>query len=312
MHFLNDDTFIDIDGEIIIPQEENQVGSWKLSDWIENMKSWPDFEDQLKKYGHQKVNRLLRENLYEGLAIHMEYYLLQRRELDSLVHSEPFMDLMPHANLMLTSHDFITRHFWPRLGWRWNGIPDADFLWGLFEYSLCYNNFKRIIEGTNIPSKNALLAKLGEVVQRKQVWLEDPYCPQKEIPSCVRRNAARTPQEVEEKEKDSEALKEFFAKIKNDLLSNFYRLILFQADMHIVLEKDTSLIKPYQNYMDSWDSYREQMSRPINTFQVLRLESPDYEPVFAGQVGRPRKAKKHAQKRGRGRPPKGLEFQSNL
>lgn len=311
MKFLNDDTLIG-DGGIIIPQKESPVWSWTLADWIENIKSWPDGDDQVKKYGHQKVNQLLRENLYQGLAIHMKYHLLHQRELDSLVHSEPLLDLMPHVNLMLTSHNFITHHCWPRIRWLWNWIPDADFLWGLFEYSLCYNNLKKIIEGTNIASKNALLAKLGEIVQRKQAWLEDPGCPQKEIlSSAIRDVVAHTARYAEEKGNSFQAWEEFFAEIKNDLLSNIYRLILVQADIHICLHDDFSLINPYQTYMDSWDSYREQMSHN-NKFQVLRLESPDYDPVFSGKVGRPRKAKEHTQKRGRGRPPKGQGFQSNL
>ncbi|MCA1993593.1 MAG: hypothetical protein LDL41_16350 [Coleofasciculus sp. S288] len=297
--------------------EENLLWSWKLADWIENMKSWPDLDDRLKKYGHRQVGQLLKQNLYEGLSIHMEYHLLHHRHLGNQLYSEPLLGLTPRVNLMLASHDFITRHCWPRIKWRWDWLPDdSDFLWGLFEYSLCYKLLKRIIEGEdhkrkgigqkalqakldNHKSKKELtLTKLHKAIQAQRNWLEDPWCPKKELASSIRQ--AKTIATQEEKEKYIKDWTDFFAQIEKDFIPNLYKLVLIHADLHI-LGGDESLIEPYQAYMNAWDTYRKDVSQS-ESFQELAVFSPDHEPVWAGKVGRPRKTRGfHSQVRSGGK-----------
>jgi hypothetical protein len=308
MDIFSDDVLIG-DGGIVPPptestHEKNLLWSWKLADWIENMKSWPDLDDRLKKYGHRKVGKLLNQNLYEGLSIHMEYHLLHNRDLGNQLYSQPLLGLTPRVNLMLASHDFITRHCWSRIKWQWHWLPDdPDFLWGLFEYSLCNKLLKRIIEGTDYKrkeksqkalqakldnhksKKELVLTKLHKAIQGTQNWLQDPWFPQQELRSNICQTQTIAAQE--EKEKYIQDVTDLFAEIKKDFIPNLYKLVLIHADLHI-LDGDESLIEPYQAYMSAWDTYRKDVSQSEN-FQELELLSPDHEPVWAGKVGRPRK-----------------------
>jgi hypothetical protein len=309
MNIFSDDFLVGDEGVISFPTESNHgknVWTWKLADWIENMKSWPDLDDRLKKYGHRKVGEFLNQNLYEGLAIHMEYHLLHRRDLGNQLYSEPLLGLTPRVKLMLASHDFVTRHCWPRIKHRWHWLPDdPDFLWGLFEYSLCCNLLKRIIEGadhkrkeksqkaleaklgSHKSKKNLVLTKLHKAIQGKQNWLQDPWIPQHELRSSICQSKTIASQEA--KNDYLQEVTNFFAEIKRDFTPNLYKLVLVHADLHI-LDGDESLIEPYRNYLTAWDTYRKEVSESEN-FQELELLSPDHDPIWAGRVGRPRKNK---------------------
>jgi hypothetical protein len=297
-------------------EQLDSIETWKLKDWIENIKSWPDLDDQFKKYryrkkrGHQKVAHLLRDKLYQGLSIHLEYQLLHRRELETQIYSEPLLGLMPHASLMVASHDFITRHWWPkiaRIGCTWNWIPDADFMWGLFEYSLCFKNYKKIVEGKNSRSAKFLRTQLGEIVNRQKDWLEDPSCPQQVLKSSIFEQAISKADQEAERQKLVKDWKVFFDEIRQDLTANFYKLVLIEAHLFVLSEPDDEPFqKAYQNYWDAWDAYRAQINPAYH--QIIYLLNPDSEPVLGGMVGRPPKETGHTKKRGRGRPPKGFQF----
>lgn len=169
INFEDSKILIDDGGEVTLhlqKPDKSRVDLWELSDFIEDMKLWPDVGAKLKKYGYRRTAHVL-NNHYQGLATWLEYYLLDRKELyDQLFSNDSlFIYLKPHADLSAASHSFIDKHFYPRAKWLWESLaPNSDVLWGLFEYSWCYSSLQEIIKGTNEKSKSKMLAKLSEAI----------------------------------------------------------------------------------------------------------------------------------------------------
>jgi hypothetical protein len=287
---LDTETLIGDKG-IVSPDEthEKPFEQWKLADWIENMKIWPGLPKDLglKKVKTGVVKLAEYKNAqYKALSTQIEYHLLHKRELESQIYSEPLLFSMPQTNLMLASHRYITQDFWPRLGHIWKELcPDPDFLWGLFEYSFCYNSFYNRLE-CGRESKKALEAKLGNAIQTTQTWLEDPWMPKKKLQSSAIRDVAAKLARDPNSDPWLKALKE----IKEDPNRHFYKLLFIHSEMYILYEPEfETLIEPYRDYaVHAWSRYLKESSQSQSS-GVWYLESLDYEPMWSGKVGRPPK-----------------------
>jgi hypothetical protein len=286
------DALIDDNG-IVFPTQshEKPFEQWKLADWIQDMKVWPGLPEELglKKFkiGLQKLADY-KSAQYKALATQMEYHLLHQRELESQIYAEPLIYAMPQVKLMLASHHYITHDFWPRLGYLWKPLcPDADFLWGLFEYSLCYKSFRSRLE-CGRESMKAFQAKLNNTLNIRQAWLEDPWKPKKKLQSSAisdlvektARDANRTPW--------IKTLND----IKEDPARHLYKLLFIQSEKYIFSEpQGDTLIEPYRDYaVHAWNRYQEEGSLS-RRYGFWYLESLDYEPMWSEKVGRPPKPK---------------------
>jgi hypothetical protein len=267
---------------------EKPFEQWKLTDWIENMKTWPGLYEELglKKYGHRKLAEK-KNAQYKALAIHMEYHLLHRRELESQIHSEQLFSFTPQVNLMLASHDYITRKFWSVLGWLWKPLcPDADSLWALFEYSLCYKSFRERVKGER-KSKKLALSNLKASIRNKQTFLENitwrlHYALSNTLLSTQLTSQGNTP---------SDAWLKLLKDFSKDPALHLYKLVFIQSEQQILLERDKTLIRAYQDYsVDAWNRYRHEISLS-GEYGFWHLESPDYDPIWSERRGRPPKQK---------------------
>ncbi len=283
---LASDTLIGDKG-IVTPAESHKKPDeqWKLADWIESMKTWPGLHEELglKKYGHRKLAEKLNAQ-YQGLAIHMEYHLLHQRGLESQIYSEPLLSLIPQANLMLASHDYITRKFWPVLGWLWKpSCSDADSLWSLFEYSLCYKGFCKSIEGKR-QSKKVGLSNLGRTIRNTQTCLEDIAWQLQRMPFLP------TADSVSQNNTFYSAWLELHKLLDKDPLLHLHKLVFFYSEMQIGFEGDKTLIKAYQDYLHAWSRYREEIALS-GEYGFWNLQLPDHEPIWSERRGRPPKQK---------------------
>jgi hypothetical protein len=286
---LATETLIDDKGIVSLAESHKKpFEEWKLADWIENMKMWPGLhqELELKHYGHKNLAEK-KNAQYKELAIHMEYQLLHRRELESQVYSEQFLGSIPQVNLMLASHDYITRKFWPVLGWLWKPIcPDADSLWGLFEYSLCYKSFRDRVKGKR-ESKKVVLSRLNSAINAKQTWLEDitwrlHHTASSTIPPRHSTSKDNTPVDAQ-----LEVLKDF----RKDPALHFYKLVFIQSDHQILTKRDKTFLKAYQDYfVHAWNRFRAEVSLS-GRYGFWHCQSPDYEPIWSERRGRPPKQK---------------------
>jgi hypothetical protein len=269
--------------------QEKPFEQWKLTDWIENMKIWPGLyeELELKNYAHRKLAEK-KNAQYKALAIHMEYHLLHRRKLESQIYSEQLFSSTPQVNLMLASHDYITRKFWPVLGWLWKPLcPDADFLWGLFEYSLCYKSFRERVRGER-KSKKVVLSNLSSAIRSKQAWLENiNWRLQYPLSNMLPATQSANKKDNTTPEAWLKVLKDF----SKDPALHLYKLVFIQSEWQILSEGDKTLLHAYQDYVvDAWKRFREEISLS-REYGFWHLQSPDYEPIWSERRGRPPKPK---------------------
>lgn len=307
INFEDSKTLIDDGGEVT-PQlqkhDKSRVDLWKLSDFIEDMKSWPDVGDKVKKYGYRKTAHVL-NNHYQGLAIWLEYYLLHRKELHNQLFSNDslLIYLKPHADLSAASHSFIDKHFYPRAKWLWESLaPNSDVLWGLFEYSWCYSSFKKIIEGTNAKSKSKMLVKLSEAINTKCIWLEEVDGVCQKLSAGIIESQTFNENKKQETLKRFQHIREFLQKAKGNPLANIHKLVILQSEL-LIFRGEHSLIKPYNLYLQERQIYRKAV-KGSEQLQVLYLPSPDDDPVYSEKGQKIQHSKGVEEKRGRGRPPK--------
>ena len=279
------------DEGIVSPTEsqEQPFEKWKLADWIENMETWPGLPQELglKKTGAWKLAEY-KNAQYKVLSTQMRYHLLHQREFESQVYSEPFLGSIPQTNLMLASHRYITQEFWPRLGYLWKPLcSDADFLWGLVEYSLCYKSFYDRLE-CGRESMRAFQKKLSNALNIRQAWLGDPWKPKKELASsAISDLVAKTARDP-----NSSPWIKVLKDIEEDPARHLYKLLFIHSESYILhdLQGDV-LIEPYRDYaVHAWNRYRKEGS-PSQRYGFWYLESLDFEPMWSEKVGRPRKPK---------------------
>jgi len=301
------------DGGQVIPQlqkdDKSRVDLWKLSDWIENMKSksWLD-EVNLKKYGHRKIACTL-NNHYQELAIWLEYYLLDRKELYNKLfeNDSSLIYLKPQADLMVASYSYIDKHFYPRFKWLWESVvPTSNGLWGLFEYSLCSSSLQKTIEGSNIKSKAKLLAKMGGAINEQQEWLEGVERKFKILSAGIVSNLPSTVT-TPKMSNYIEDGKKLLQKIQTNPLANLHKLLHLQSEL-MILGGEHSLIKPYNQYLQEWKIYH-QAAKASEVLQVMYLPDPNNDPDYSKKGQKIQHSKGFGSKRGRGRPPKGQSVQ---
>lgn len=285
---IESNTLIDDKGIVSLAKSDQKpIEQWKLADWIEDMKTWPGSPEELglKKYGERKLAEH-KSTHYKKLAVHMEYYLLHKRELESQIYSDQLIGATPQSKLMLASHDFITRYFWPVLGWLWKPLcSDADFLWGLFEYSLCYNSFCSSLKGKR-DSKKTALSNLYRATKNYEHWLR--------LTNYHFQNPVT--RDIPEQVKNKPTLPDSWLKVDKDFRKNpeinLYKLVFVQTEGQIAINGDKTLLDAYLDYVvRAWSRYREEVLHSKD-YGFWYLQSLDYEPRWSETLGRPPKSKK--------------------
>lgn len=301
------------DGGQVSPQlqkdDKSRVDRWKLSDWIENMKSksWLD-EATLKKCGHRKIARAL-NNHYQELAIWLEYYLLDRKELHEQLFDvdSSLIYLKPQADLMVASHSYINRHFYPRVKWLWESFfTTSTMLWGMFEYSLCYSSLQKVIEGSDIKSKSKLLKMMGKVVNGQREWLETVERENKKLSAGIVTNLHPSRSVLKEL-KYREDCQKLLQKVQTNFPAHFHKLIHVLSEV-LIQTGERSLIEPYEQYLQEWEIYRKAAVKSKH-LQVIYLPDPNNDPEYSKQGRKIQHSNGFESKRGRGRPPKSQSAQ---
>jgi len=274
-----------------------------LADFIASMRLWPQGELQKVAYGLGQKKALSRmRSHYQILSVWLEYYLLHRRELGSLLfHSAQYLPLKPQADLSTATHDFITRHFYPRDGANWKEFaPTADHLWALVEYSQCYREAKGLLQGTGPRKKGELLDGLYQAVITARECLDSgitsisPYYRQGMSLVDLRRAEKDGLAAIANRQKDACL----------DPLAFIFELVM-QRTESLIEGGDYSLKRHFKLYLKHWDIYRSEASR-TPALQVLYLPSPDEDPRYS-EKGKRAKGFSPMPRRGRGRPPKGYK-----
>jgi hypothetical protein len=284
--------------------KEKSVSELELADWIEDMKSWPDLENKPKKYGKIMATKIINA-FYTDLSIHMEYHLLHRRKLLYQVYSEPLVDLLPKVNVMLASHDFITRSYWSRIGYMWveRGFAEnPDNFWGLVEHSHCFRQIQDIITQKKLnESKKAVNKQTDQNIKAIKNLLNDPSLPLNPIKSSaichLDSSAAKVAQQ-----------NPYWVFVENfcgDWRSHFHQLLIEHSKYYVAThQEDKDFRKAFEAYIDACHTYNEQVGQDSN-WQLIKLPSLHCKPSHSGKVGRPTKPTTPHLKRDRGRPPKG-------
>jgi hypothetical protein len=310
MDIFSDDHLLINDSGLITSQsnttkvKEKPVAELELADWIEDMKSWPDLEKKPKKYGEVRATKIINA-FYTDLSIHMEYHLLHRRGLLYQVYSEPLVNLLPKVNVMLASHDFITRSYWPRIGYMWveRGFSkNPDNLWGLVEHSHCFRQIQDIITQGNLKkSKKTVNKQCSQSIKATKNFLDDSSQPLKPIKSSAISHLVSIAAKVA-KENPHLVFVEIFC---GDWRSHFHQLLIEHSKYYVAThQEDKDFREAFQAYIDACHTYNEQVGQ-VSNWQLVKLPSLHCNPSHSGKVGRPPKPTTPHFKRDRGRPPKG-------
>lgn len=284
---LSDDFLIGDEGAIF---EDIDIQDWKLQDFIEDMKHWAEVIPQHEK-GYRELREILHQQ-YEGLAQWLTHFLLGETALARVLYSDyRLLELKPHADLSAASHDFITRHFYPRLGYIWKPIATTEeHLWAFHEYSL----FRQQIKNTNSQeqrrSKTKTVSLLKNSISQNREWLTN-IIEELEKPNSRKRLPVSAKNEnIPDAKVKKQEVQKYVEELKKDPIPNIHKLIRFQSKAYIQICKDNNFAKHFKNYFYEWDIYRKSV-RNSKYFQVVSL-LPKGQPLYISRRCRPPKSRK--------------------
>lgn len=296
--FINyDETNLLLGDEGLIDKDIN-TESWQIQDFINDMKSWGNIVPKNKK-GERDLWKIL-HNQYEGLAQWLEFYLLHKRELrETLFSDSHLIGLKPQADLLKASHDFITMHFYPRLGFLWSDIsPTEDHLWACYECSLLNQQIKHI--SNEKQTKTQTLNKIQNFINKNREWIDniDWELNRKEVKENLHLSKGTDEERIQEMKYSLQILKQ------DDGAIMTHKLVLYQSKIYIHHYPDENFTDNFLSYMNDWEIYRKCVKNSKN-YQVGYLTS-DGETLQISGVGRPKKIPSN--QKGRGRPKKGFKL----